>query len=316
MSWNAGSGDVAPRERLIVLDEDEFHPWRIQPLSHGLVGHPLLQPASLVALGSRLEMRGRVRTHSNQASAGTPFNAAPGLHPNRKSAAETLSGIADAQAWMSLLNVQTDAEYRELVGQVLDGIQPLIDRRDPGMCRRAGWIFVTSPNTVTPFHFDEEHNFLLQVQGRKRVYVWDPDDRVVASEQARDRFHHRHERDLLQWREEFRTRARVFDLGPGQGAYMPSTSPHMVENGSEPSITISLTYYTDATRRDALLHKAHALMRGAGLPPPQVGRHPAFDALTYAGIAAVSACRRAIPSRAVKRAPGPFARYSLVGNEG
>lgn len=316
MSWNAGSGDVAPRERLIVLDEDEFHPWRIQPLSHGLVGHPLLQPASLVALGSRLEARGRVRTHSNQAGAGTPFNAAPGLHPNRKSAAETLSGIADAQAWMSLLNVQTDAEYRELVGRVLDDIQPLIDRRDPGMCRRAGWIFVTSPNTVTPFHFDEEHNFLLQVQGRKRVYVWDPDDQVVASEQARDRFHHRHERDLLRWREEFRARARVFDLGPGQGAYMPSTSPHMVENGSEPSITISLTYYTDATRRDAMLHRAHALMRRAGVTPPQVGQYPFFDALTYAGIASISACRRAIASLAERRGPGPFARYSLVGGEG
>src|SRR3546814_2280073 len=74
-------------------------------------------------------------------------------------------------------------------------------------------------------------------------------------------FHLSNERYLLRWREEFRERARVFDLEPGQGAYMPSTSPHMVENGSEPSITASFTYYTDATRRDALLHRSHALMR-------------------------------------------------------
>ena len=97
---------------------------------------------------------------------------------------------------------------------------------------------------------------------------------------------------------------------------MPSTSPHMVENGSEPSITISLTYYTDATRRDAMLHRAHALVRRAGMTPPRVGRYPAFDALTYAGIATVSACRRAVAALADKHGPGPFARYSLVGNEG
>ena len=34
---------------------------------------------------------------------------------NRKRAAETLSRIREAKAWMSLLNVQTDAVYRRLV---------------------------------------------------------------------------------------------------------------------------------------------------------------------------------------------------------
>src|SRR3546814_13405599 len=51
---------------------------------------------------------------------------------------------------------------------------------------------------------------------------------------------------------------------------MPSTSPHMVENGSEPSLTASFTYYTDATRRDALLHRSHALMRKLKVTPPAV----------------------------------------------
>src|SRR3546814_15209426 len=88
------------------------------------------------------------------------------------------------------------------------------------MCHRGGWIFITSPNTVTPFHFDKEHNFILQIHGRKRIYVWDHRDTVVASEHSRALFHLSNERYLLRWREEFRERARVFDLEPGQGAYM------------------------------------------------------------------------------------------------
>jgi len=276
----------ANANRLVDVDWTAFDPWKIQGVKHRLMEHPLLQPDQLVELGKRLEADGRVRTHSSGAEAGTPFNTAPRLHPNRKSAAETLQQIRDAKAWMSLLNVQTDPIYRKLVDEVLDELKLNVDKTDPGMCYRGGWIFVTSPNTVTPFHFDKEHNFILQVRGHKRIYVWDHRDTVAASEEARDRFHSRHERDLLVWNDELRQRARVFDMYPGDGAYMPSTSPHMVENGAEPSITISFTYYTDATRRDSLLHRAHDRLRSRlGISLPPVGQSAALDAIVHGGYA-------------------------------
>ena len=273
----------ASNPRHVDVDWSQFDPWRIQSVRHRLMEHPLLQPDQLVELGKRLEKSGRVRTHSNAVEAGTPFNAAPRLHPNRMSAADTLQGIRDAKAWMSLLNVQSDSVYRSLVDDVLDELKPGVERLDPGMCYRGGWIFVTSPNTITPFHFDKEHNFILQVRGRKTIHVWDHRDEIAASEQARDRFHACHERDLLVWSEGLRERARVFHLEPGQGAYMPSTSPHMVENGDEPSITVSFTYYTQATRRDSALHKAHYRLREWGLTPQPVGRNRALDSILHAG---------------------------------
>ncbi|WP_158883361.1 cupin-like domain-containing protein [Rhodanobacter sp. L36] len=276
---------------LVDVDWSAFDPWRITPVRHRLMEHPLLQPDQLMELGKRLESNGRVRTHSSGAEAGTPFNAAPRLHPNRMSAAETLRQIRDAKAWMSLLNVQSDPTYRTLVDDVLDGLKSRIDRLDPGMCYRGGWIFITSPNTVTPFHFDKEHNFILQVSGRKTLYVWDHRDTAAASEQSRDRFHQHHERDLLSWNDSLRERATVFHLEPGQGAYMPSTSPHMVESGDDPSITVSFTYYTDGTRRDSLLHRAHERMRAWGLTPPAVGQNAALDACLHASFRSVIAGR-------------------------
>ena len=265
------------------------------PVRHRLGEHPLLQMESLIALGERLEARGSVRTHGNRAKPGTPFNSAPEMFPNEHSAADTLRDIRDARAWLSLLNIQIDDTYRAVVAEVLDGVRPSVDPRDPGMCHRAGWIFVASPNTVTPYHFDKEHNFILQVQGRKRIYVWDHNDTSVASEHARDLFHYSHERYLLAWRDEFRARAHVFDLEPGQGAYMPATSPHMVENGPEPSITASFTYYTDATRRDSLLHRSHAAMRKLGVVPPPVGARPGLDAVVHAIASTVTRTRDDIP---------------------
>lgn len=263
----------------LIVDWEKFDAWRIQPVEHRLGSHHLLQPDQLIELGRRLEVGGLVRTHSDKASAGTPFNDAPSMHPNRKSAEETLGRIREAGAWMSLLNVQTDQIYRKLVDSVIDELRPGIERLDPGVCYRGGWIFITSPNAVTPFHIDKEHNFIMQVRGTKKLYVWDHRDTEVVSELARDRFHFDHSRELIKWQDEFRARAQVFHLEPGQGAYMPSTSPHMVENDDNPSITVSFTYYTDATRRNSRLHALHQRMRNAGMTPAPVGSRAARDAL-------------------------------------
>lgn len=261
----------------ITIDTPTFAPWAISAVTHQLCGHPLLNIDALVELGQRLEARRLVRTHSDEATPGSSFSDAPNLHPNRRGAAATLAGIAEAHAWMSLLNVQADPVYRRLVDEVLDGIKPMIDQHDPGMCFRGGWIFVASPGAITPFHIDHEHNFILQIAGRKRVYVWDPFDREVVSERALELFHERNSREKIAWDESFRSRARVFDLEPGQGGYMPSTAPHMVENGSEPSITMSFTYYTDSTRRRELLYRGNDKLRGMGIEPRPVGASALAD---------------------------------------
>ncbi len=268
--------------RRVSIDEASFDPWKLQSVTHRLGDHPLLQIDALVELGRRLEARKLVRTHSDAATAATSFADAPNQHPNRKGAAETLAGIAQANAWMSLLNVQADPVYRKLVDEVLDELRPQVEARDPGMCYRAGWIFVSSPAAITPFHMDHEHNFILQIRGTKKLHAWDPFDRVVISERAQEQFHDRHSRELVKWDEAFRARARVFDLEPGLGGYMPSTSAHMVENGPEPSVTISFTYYTDSTRRRELLYRGNARLRRLGIEPRPVGQSPLRDRMKYA----------------------------------
>jgi len=255
----------------IHVDAATFDPWKIQALTHALSDHPLLQLDALVELGKRQQERKLVRTHSADAKAGTSFADAPNLHPNQQGAATTLADIANARAWMSLLNVQADPIYREFIDEVLDSVKPVTDVRDPGMCYRAGWIFVSSPNTITPFHMDHEHNFIMQIRGTKRLYTWDPFDRTVVSERAQELFHDKHSRELVTWSEDWRARARILDLVPGQGGYMPSTAPHMVENGPEPSITISFTYYTDSTRQRELLYRGNAGLRRLGIEPTPVG---------------------------------------------
>ncbi|WP_266182491.1 cupin-like domain-containing protein [Dyella humicola] len=266
---------------LIDMDWESFDPWRPQAVRHRLTEHPLLQPDQLVALGKRFEGTTHLFTFNNQAGADANFDEVARMYPNRRSVTETLQQIHLAKAWMLLRHVQADPAYRELIDTALDSIQPAIERHDPGMYYRAGWIFVASSHTTTPFHIDRNHGILLQIRGAKKVYVWDQDDIEVCSECARDSFHSSHNLDLVKWHEEFRERAHLFEVGPGMGAYIPITSPHMVETGTEPSITISLTYSTRATRHNAMEHVLHDLLRRHGMSPPPVGNNKLLDELSY-----------------------------------
>ena len=294
----------------LEIDPATFDPWKIQAAAHRLADHPLLHIDSLVELGKRQQARNLVRTHSDDAKPGTSFVDAPKLYPNPKSAEDTLANIAHAKAWMSLLNIQADPIYRAFVDEILDEAKPIVDEKDPGMCYRAGWIFVSSPNAVTPFHIDHEHNFIMQIRGSKRLHTWDPMDRTVISERAQELFHSEHSRAAISWRDEFLARARVFDLLPGMGGYMPSTTPHMVQNGPDVSITISFTYYTDSTRRRELLYRSNARLRKMGLDPHPVGESPARDAVKHVLMSGYLAARGRVQKalgRTVKSSTVPYA---------
>jgi len=50
-------------------------------------------------------------------------------------------------------------------------------------------IIVSSPNRITPFHFDGEVAFLLQTQGTKIIRMYDRSDRTVVTEEEVERFY-------------------------------------------------------------------------------------------------------------------------------
>ena len=272
---------------LVEVDWTSFDPWCIQPVRHALGEHPLLQIDQLIELGKRLERADQTLSFNGSAGAAADFNTVALTHPNRHSTIDTLQRISEANAWMLLRHVQIDPVYRTLVDTVLDAIKPHVDRTDPGMCYRAGWIFVSSPHSVTPFHIDRNHVLLLQLYGTKTVYVWDADDVTVVSDHARAHFLDCHQLDLVRWHEEFRARAHVFELGPGMGVYMPLTSPHMVEIGDAASVAMSVSYNTIASRHRALLHVLRERLHEHHIELPPIGRHPLLDSVSHTGARAL-----------------------------
>ena len=76
--------------------------------------------------------------------------------------------IAECGSWMVLKRVEQDPEYAALLDRCLDGVAAQAGVSLPRMLRREGFIFLSSPSAVTPFHLDPEHNFLLQSAAARR----------------------------------------------------------------------------------------------------------------------------------------------------
>jgi hypothetical protein len=200
---------------------------------------------------------------------------------------DVIRDIKDASAWLTLLNIEDDPAYADLMNSTLDELEPGMIARQGRMRNRVGFIFVSSPNSVTPAHFDIEHSLLMQVSGAKTVNFgrWE-------SEQAR-----RHEIDRY-WNgshgriESLPPKLVSYDVAPGRGVYIPPIAPHWVNNGPAITLSVTLTYFTAATERENLIEAFNARLRVLRMNPRPPGQAPAVDAAKVAVMRLRAGARR------------------------
>jgi len=261
----------------LAIDRDTFNAHFARTpflVPHRLARHTLFTLACLVELSKRLPAS-QVEYNAGEVPVGldparTPRN---GLSPD-----ETIRRIAECRSWLVLKQVEDDPAYRRLVDDCLADVRAASARLTAGLCDPHAFIFVSSPGAVTPYHLDPEENFLLQIRGSKTMSVFDRTDRVVVSERDLERFLGGAHRNLA-WRDGFQSRARTFELAPGDAIHVPFAAPHWVQNGPEVSISFSVTFNTRASMRMQHAHRLNARMRQWGVAPVPVGRSALRDAL-------------------------------------
>jgi hypothetical protein len=280
--------------RLLDIDPQRFStsfdttPFRV---GHELAGHPLFSLARLVELARDLPEE-LVEYNAGD----VPTSLDPARTPRTGlSVQETIRRIDDCRSWMVLKNVERDPEYRALLDRCLDEVQERSEPLARDMRGRVGFIFITSPSSVTPCHLDPECNFLLHMRGTKAIHIFDGGDRELLPERELERFFTGGHRNVV-LREEHEPRAFVFELLPGDGVHVPWAFPHYVRNGPEVSISFSITFQTPATERRALAYKVNSHLRRFGLAPKSVGRSGWRDAAKARGFDAARALARLLRS--------------------
>ncbi len=188
------------------------------------------------------------------------------------SAPETIEKIGMVNSWMVIRNIEKDPAYRELAHGILDSLKETIERETGEMMRREAFMFISSPGAVTPFHIDEEHNILIQIEGTKTFTIYSQHDRDLASQTDLENFHSGAHRNL-KLDPELAGRGEAVHMEPGTALYVPPLAPHHVKVTSDvPSLSLSITWRSESSKRTCYLHQINHKLRQKGAAPAFPGQ--------------------------------------------
>lgn len=238
-------------------------------LAHELREHPLFEMEALAQLGESLPDRS-IEYNRGDLPIGVDGK------PDRPaiSIGETIRKIAETGSWAVLKNIEQNPLYAAILADLLEELRPQIEAQTGRMMITQAFVFVSSPNAVTPYHFDPEHNILLQLRGSKVMTQFPAGDARYAPDEIHEGYHTGGPRELT-WREELAKGGREFRIVPGEALFVPVMAPHFVRNGPEPSISLSITWRSEWSFAEADARAFNGVLRRIGVTPRRTGRWPA-----------------------------------------
>jgi hypothetical protein len=251
---------------------DDAFPGRALEFVHDLHLDDRVTLASVADLADRLPRRSVIADTAAQ-----PLLVPQGGPPRGALArpGDVIRDLHKANAWLTLLNVEADPGMAELMNTQLDQLESGMIAKNGKrvkMRKRVAFVFVSSPSSVTPVHFDIEHSLLMQVRGSKTVSIG-------RFESDADR---RHEIDRY-WDgshgriETLPPEEAVYTVTPGRAVYIPPGTPHWVHNGPDISLSVTLTYFTAATVRENRIEDFNSHLRRRHMKPREPGRSATVD---------------------------------------
>jgi hypothetical protein len=289
---NAAS-HVAP---VITADNESLKrdfPLKPFAIRHKLSGHPLLTLPRIAQLAQELP-RDLIEYNSGKAAISQDPNKVQTVDLDP---VEIVKRIETAGAWMVLKRIENAPEYKQLLEDTLLSVaraRGFNSLADADFEQIEGFLFVSSPNSTTPFHLDSEDNFFVQIHGEKYFTLFDNADRSIADDAEIERSMTKHRN--LTYDEKFASRGIEFHMFDGDGCYVPYQWPHWVRTAGTYSISMAITWKTRPVRRNNDLHFFNSMLRGIGLPQPAPGKSPAFDMMKLAFYRSVLAVIRPLRS--------------------
>jgi hypothetical protein len=156
-------------------------------LTHSLADHPLFELQRLSELAQFLRRDPHNVTYdAGEIRVEQRWNQRP---RNPYTLREALERIDCAGAWVILKHSELVPEYKALMDAVLLDVERLSGTSLRRAIKNAeAQIMLTSPGRITPYHFDNECNVLLQIKGEKDIFVFDQTDRQVLTDVELERF--------------------------------------------------------------------------------------------------------------------------------
>jgi hypothetical protein len=248
-------------------------------LRHRLTGHPLFSLNAIIDLLRELP-RDQLEYNSGKVAIGQDPDTTPLIDLDPE---DIVRRIETAGAWMVLKRVETHPAYRAVLEQALLSMaraQGHASLEDAGFEDIRGFMFVSSPNSTTPFHVDGEDNFFVQIHGEKFFTICDNRDGSVVSDEAIEQAISKHRN--VSYSDDYESKSTCHKLLSGDGVFVPYLWPHWVRTGSQYSISLAVTWKTRAVMRKNDILVVNSLLRRMGLPQAAPGKNRGADLVKLA----------------------------------
>lgn len=237
-------------------------------IAHDLGDHSLLTFEALAKLAEALPVDSIEYNFAD-----LPIGIDDKPDPTGLTIGETIRNIEKTGSWAAIKNIEQVPAYAELLHSLLAEIRPEIEAKTGAMQKLQGFVFVTSPGGVTPYHFDPEHNILLQIRGSKVMTQFPAGDARFAPDEVHEGYHTGGAREL-KWRDELLSGGTEFPLLPGEALFVPVMAPHFVMTGPHSSVSLSITWRSDWSFAEADARAFNSILRRIGCKPRSTGRWP------------------------------------------
>lgn len=220
--------------------------------------------------------------------------------------ADVIRRIETCGAWMVLKRVEQHPAYRAVIEQALLSVARAnghASLQDAGFEDIRGFMFVSSPESTTPFHVDAEDNIFIHIHGDKFFTICDNRDGSVVSDDAIEHSLTKHRN--VRYSEGYEAKSTCYALKAGDGVFVPYLWPHWVRTGSQFSISMAVTWKTRAVMAKNDVFVVNSLLRRLGFPQRAPGHNPALDkiklALFRSAKAVLDPLRKSVAARALIR---------------
>jgi hypothetical protein len=232
--------------------------WGQQPirLSHELHQSPRF---SVEALASLIERYPREHYSLVQTGARGANRVWREGEIGKLSGRQVMDAIARGGLWLNMRDIGAiDSRYRAMIDQMLGEVAAKV----PGFEVRTHQesILISAPDAQVYYHADLPGQGLIQLVGRKRVYVYPSAPPFITARHLEDIALYNVEVDMP-YQPWYDDHAKIFDIGPGEMLSWPLNAPHRVENLDSFSVSMTVSFSNDQIRRAEIVHLANGLLR-------------------------------------------------------
>lgn len=257
-----------------LLDHKSFE------LKHNFTQHPLLQLDSIKNLIEELP-RHQVSSSSDDLNLKSDFEAFLRDKSRSLNFDEIIPSLMTSKSYIAVSGIEKHLSYKTLCDEITREAREVYLKSGKKVKIKGAtfWLFIASPNAITPFHFDRFSNFIFQIRGSKELAVF-PNfqdhiiDQKLCEQYCDGKIVH------TPWSDDLDQFAHKYHFKSGDAVHIPFTSGHYVKNGAEDiSISLSVFFHTKQTKNWSRTLRFNHRLRQRGILPANIGKNKMLDTM-------------------------------------